>query len=95
SASKESSKGKSPAKTSKSSKSMTAEEPVEELIFEMASDDIEQTVDDVANDANPTPDDSTKTKDKDPNKDWFKQPLRPPTLDQEWNKHQVVVDPPK
>ncbi|GJV64698.1 hypothetical protein Tco_1475526 [Tanacetum coccineum] len=73
STSKESSKGKSPAKTSKSGKSVTVEEPVEELVFEMASDDIEQTIDDVANDVNQPPDDLTQTKDKDPKKDWFKQ----------------------
>ncbi|GJV91360.1 retrovirus-related pol polyprotein from transposon TNT 1-94 [Tanacetum coccineum] len=95
STSKESSKCKSPAKTSKSGKSVTAEEPVEELIFEMASDDIEQTVDDVANDVNQPPNDSTQTKDKDPKKYWFKQPPRPPTPHQEWNKHQVVDDQPK
>ncbi|GJR87288.1 hypothetical protein Tco_0211299 [Tanacetum coccineum] len=53
STSKESSKGKSPAKTFKSSKSVTADEPV----FEMAFDDIEQTIDD----------DSTQNKDK----PWF------------------------
>ncbi|GKA09375.1 hypothetical protein Tco_0688706, partial [Tanacetum coccineum] len=34
-------------------------------------------------------------KDKDPKKDWFKQPPRPPTPDQEWNKHQVVDDQPE
>ncbi|GKD98570.1 hypothetical protein Tco_1382467, partial [Tanacetum coccineum] len=44
---KESSKGKSLVKTFKSGESVTAEELVEELAFEMASDDIEQTVDDV------------------------------------------------
>ncbi|GJY29211.1 hypothetical protein Tco_0404978 [Tanacetum coccineum] len=75
--------GKSPAKTSKSGKSVTAEEPVEEPVFEIASDDIEQTVDDVANDVDQLPDDSTQTKDKDPKKYWFKQPLRPPTPDPE------------
>ncbi|GJZ58425.1 hypothetical protein Tco_0613919 [Tanacetum coccineum] len=42
----ESSKGKSLAKTSKFGKSVTAEEPVEEPVFEIASDDVEQTVDD-------------------------------------------------
>ncbi|GJT64730.1 hypothetical protein Tco_1016210 [Tanacetum coccineum] len=41
STSKESSKGKSPIKTSKSGKYVTVEEPVEEPIFEMAFDDIE------------------------------------------------------
>ncbi|GKA72455.1 hypothetical protein Tco_0778671 [Tanacetum coccineum] len=44
STSKESSKGKSLVKTSKS---VTVEEQVEEPVFEMAFDDIEQTVDDV------------------------------------------------
>ncbi|GJU29246.1 hypothetical protein Tco_1172835 [Tanacetum coccineum] len=75
--------GKSPVKTSKSGKSMTAEELVEEPVFEMASDDIEQTVDAVVNDADQLPDDLTQTKDKDPKKDWFKQTPRPPTPDQE------------
>ncbi|GKC15582.1 hypothetical protein Tco_1012364, partial [Tanacetum coccineum] len=65
SASKESSKGKSLAKTSKSGKSVTTKEPVE-----MASYDFEQTVDDVANDADQPPDDSTQTKDKTPKQDW-------------------------
>ncbi|GJU26108.1 hypothetical protein Tco_1164729 [Tanacetum coccineum] len=89
------SKGKSPAKTSKSGKSVTAEEPVEEIVFEKAFVDTEQTIDDVVNDANQPPDDSTQTKDKDLNKDLFKQPPRPPTPDPEWNKHQVVDDQPE
>nr|GEU60388.1 putative ribonuclease H-like domain-containing protein [Tanacetum cinerariifolium] len=59
---KESSKGNSSAKTSKSSKFVTAEEPVEEPVFEMASDDTNQTVDDVANDTDQPPDDSTQIK---------------------------------
>ncbi|GJZ86395.1 hypothetical protein Tco_0658005 [Tanacetum coccineum] len=29
------------------------------------------------------------------NPDWFKQPPRPPTIDPEWNKHQVVLDQPE
>ncbi|GKE29986.1 hypothetical protein Tco_1445370, partial [Tanacetum coccineum] len=61
---KESSKGKSPAKTSKFGKSVTVEQPVKELIFEMASDDIEQTIDDVVIDIDQPPDDTTQTKDK-------------------------------
>nr|GEX83288.1 hypothetical protein [Tanacetum cinerariifolium] len=85
---KELSKGKSHAKTSKYGKSVTTEEPVEELFFVMASDDIKQTVDDVVNDDDQPPDDTTQTKEKAPKKDWFKQPPRPPTH----NKHQVVVD---
>ncbi|GJW12221.1 hypothetical protein Tco_1578048 [Tanacetum coccineum] len=83
STSKESSKGKSPAKTSKSSKSMTIEEPVEEPVFEMASNDIEQTIDDAVNDVDQPHDESTQAKDIDPKKDWFKQPLRPLTPDPE------------
>ncbi|GJT57502.1 hypothetical protein Tco_0992556 [Tanacetum coccineum] len=81
---KESSKGKYLAKTSKSGKSMTVEEPVE-----MASEDIKQIVDDVVTDADQILYDSTQTKDKAPKKDWFKQHLRPPTPDQEWNNCQV------
>nr|GEX13719.1 hypothetical protein [Tanacetum cinerariifolium] len=68
----DSSKGKSPAKTSKSSKSVTTEEPVKEPVIEMASDDMEHTIDDVANDADQSPDDSTQTKEKDPKKDCVK-----------------------
>ncbi|GJT34530.1 hypothetical protein Tco_0924949 [Tanacetum coccineum] len=65
---------------------MHAEEPV----FKMASYDIEQTVDDVANDVDQPPDDSTQTKDKAQKHDWFKQPPRPSTPDLEWNKRQVA-----
>ncbi|GJV98913.1 hypothetical protein Tco_1554165 [Tanacetum coccineum] len=66
--SKESSKGKSPAKTSKSGKSMTTEEPVKEPVFKMASNDIEQTVNDEVNDAGQPHDDSTQAKEKYPKK---------------------------
>ncbi|GKB80076.1 hypothetical protein Tco_0946971 [Tanacetum coccineum] len=55
--------------------------PNQEPVFEMASDDIEQTIDDVANDVDQPPDESTQTKDKDLNKYWFKQSPMPPTLD--------------
>ncbi|GKB24646.1 hypothetical protein Tco_0864047 [Tanacetum coccineum] len=92
---KESSKGKSPVKTSKSGKSVTVEELVEEPVFEMASDDIEQTIDDVVNDVDQPPNDTTQTKDKVPKYDWFKQPPRPPTPNPEWNKRQVVDNQPK
>nr|GEU71247.1 retrotransposon-related protein [Tanacetum cinerariifolium] len=70
STSKDSSKGKSPTKTSKSGKSMTTKELVEEPVIEIASDDMEHTIDDVANDADQSPDDSTQTKEKDPKKDY-------------------------
>ncbi|GKA54015.1 hypothetical protein Tco_0752964 [Tanacetum coccineum] len=68
STSKESSKGKSPAKTSKSGKSITTKELVEEPVFKMASNDIEQTVNDEVNDAGQPHDDSTQVKEKDPKK---------------------------
>ncbi|GKD35781.1 hypothetical protein Tco_1251290, partial [Tanacetum coccineum] len=48
--------------------------------------------DDVVNDVDQSPDDSTQTKDKVPKKYWFKQPPRPPTPDPKWNKRQVVDD---
>ncbi|GKB21810.1 hypothetical protein Tco_0855733 [Tanacetum coccineum] len=75
-----------------SKKSSTSKETSK--VFKMAFDDIEQTVDDMANDADQPPDDSTQTKDKDPKKDWFKQPPRPPNPDPKWNKCQVVDDQP-
>ncbi|GKA19908.1 hypothetical protein Tco_0699823 [Tanacetum coccineum] len=84
---KESSKGKSHAKTFKSGKSVTAEEPVEEPAVEIASEDIKQTIDDVVNDADQPPYDTTQTKDKAPKYDWFKQPLQPLTPNPEWNIH--------
>nr|GFA61873.1 hypothetical protein [Tanacetum cinerariifolium] len=63
---KELSKGKSPPKTFKSGKFVTAEELVKKPIIEMASNDIEQTIDDVVNDVDQPPDDMTQTKDKAP-----------------------------
>ncbi|GKG59995.1 hypothetical protein Tco_0609659, partial [Tanacetum coccineum] len=47
---KESSKGKTPPKTSKTGKSMTAEEPVEEPVQEVPVDVEESILDDVVND---------------------------------------------
>ncbi|GKE24583.1 hypothetical protein Tco_1436095, partial [Tanacetum coccineum] len=71
---KESSKGKSLAKTSKSGKSVTTEEPVEEPVFEIASDDVEQTVDD---------ENTVKTIDDTPEQPWFNdmiQAEKPPLM---------------
>ncbi|GJY20039.1 hypothetical protein Tco_0392605 [Tanacetum coccineum] len=48
---------------------------------------------DVARVDNQPQDTSQPKKDKTP--EWFKQPLRPPTLDPEWNKRQVVLDQPE
>ncbi|GJZ60684.1 hypothetical protein Tco_0616500, partial [Tanacetum coccineum] len=52
---KESSKGKYLAKTSKYGKSVTAKESVEEPVFKMALDDVEQTFDDKGGDAGQPP----------------------------------------
>ncbi|GJX42222.1 hypothetical protein Tco_0257212 [Tanacetum coccineum] len=52
---KESSIGKSPAKMSKSRKSVTTKESVEEPVFETASDDVEQTIDDKVGDVGQPP----------------------------------------
>ncbi|GKC24436.1 hypothetical protein Tco_1026586 [Tanacetum coccineum] len=79
---KESSKGKSPARTSKS---VTIKESVEELVFERASDDVEQTIDDKVGDDGQLPHiDSDETQadvaSKISKKDWFKKSPRPETL---------------
>ncbi|GJU43184.1 hypothetical protein Tco_1200450 [Tanacetum coccineum] len=94
---KESSKGKSLARTSKSSKFVNAKESVEEPAFEIASVDVEQTFDDKVADAGQlhhTDADETQgyvalriTK-----KDWFKKSPRPETLDPNWNTVKTVDD---
>ncbi|GJW55984.1 hypothetical protein Tco_0102715 [Tanacetum coccineum] len=78
---KETSKGKVPTKSSKTGKSATAQEPIEEPIAEVVMDDQETTeYEDVVNDAN-RPQDNVAPK---INKDtWFKQPPRPSTPDPE------------
>ncbi|GKC93074.1 hypothetical protein Tco_1158516, partial [Tanacetum coccineum] len=83
---KETSKGKAPTKSSKTGKSATAQEPIEEPIAEVVMDDQETTeYEDVVNDAD-RPQDNVAPK---INKDtWFKQPPRPSTPDPEWNKRQ-------
>ncbi|GJU71773.1 hypothetical protein Tco_1263178 [Tanacetum coccineum] len=97
---KESSKGKSPARTSKSGKSVTAKESVKEPIFEIASDDVEQTFDDKVGDAGQPPHiDADKTQPDDapriPKKDWLKEAPRPETLDPDWNTVKTVDDTPE
>ncbi|GJQ94936.1 hypothetical protein Tco_0006075 [Tanacetum coccineum] len=59
-------------------------------------DDLETTTnEDVVNDVD-FPQDYLAPKTNKPSRDtWFKQPLRPPTPDPEWNKHQVVTDQPE
>ncbi|GJV83595.1 hypothetical protein Tco_1523493 [Tanacetum coccineum] len=90
---KETSKGKALTKSSKTGKSATAQELIEEPIDNVVMDDLEITAnEDVVNDAD-CPQDYVAPK---TNKDtWFKQPPRPPTPDPEWNKRQVVIDQPE
>ncbi|GJQ92604.1 hypothetical protein Tco_0003743 [Tanacetum coccineum] len=90
---KETPKGKAPSKGPITGKSATAKEPIEEPIIEVEMDDpVNTAAEDVALNADQLHDDSTQAKDKALKQDWFKQPLRPPTPDPEWNKRQVVLD---
>ncbi|GJV11195.1 hypothetical protein Tco_1352736 [Tanacetum coccineum] len=88
---KESSKGKTPPKTSMTGKSIHAEETVEEDTHEMAIDVEEPTQDNAEKNADqPQNKDVPKTS-KIPNKDWFKQPPRPPTPDPGWNTFLTII----
>ncbi|GJZ42112.1 hypothetical protein Tco_0588998 [Tanacetum coccineum] len=93
---KETSKGKAPSKSSKTGKSVTTHELIEEPIAEVVMDDLETTAnEDVVNDANRHQDNVAPKTDKSSRDTWFKQPPRPPTPDPEWNKRQVVTDQPE
>ncbi|GJV70839.1 retrovirus-related pol polyprotein from transposon TNT 1-94 [Tanacetum coccineum] len=87
---KETPKGKAPSKGSKTGKSGSAKEPVEEPIAEVVMEDAGE---DVVHDADQPQDASKPKTDKTP--EWFKQPPRPPTPDLKWNKRQVVLDQPE
>nr|GEW93399.1 hypothetical protein [Tanacetum cinerariifolium] len=77
---KETPKGKAPSKGSKTGKSASTKELVEEPIAEVEIDYALYTAaEDVVHDANQPNDDCTQFKDKYLMQDWFKQPLRPPT----------------
>ncbi|GKA20214.1 hypothetical protein Tco_0700203 [Tanacetum coccineum] len=89
SSTKDTPKGKAITKGSKAGKSASAKEPVDEPIAEVVMDDASN---DVSRDDNQTQDTSEPKTRKTLNPDWFKQPPRPPTLDLEWNKRQVVLD---
>nr|GEX29527.1 hypothetical protein [Tanacetum cinerariifolium] len=89
SASKESSKGNTPPKSSKSGKHVTTKEPDKEHVHDMSLHVEENIVDEMGN-ADEHPDGEAA-----PKNDWFKQPLRPPTPDREWNQCQVINDQPK
>ncbi|GKB86009.1 hypothetical protein Tco_0958281 [Tanacetum coccineum] len=77
---KETSKGKAPSKGSKTGKSASLKELVEEPIAEVAMDDAGEDV--VRDDDQPQDTSEPKTV-KTPNPEWFKQPPRPPTHDPE------------
>ncbi|GJR42029.1 hypothetical protein Tco_1310132 [Tanacetum coccineum] len=81
---KETLKGKTPTKGSKTGKSASVKEPVEESIAEVIMDDVGDDV--VCDDDQPQATSEPKTS-KTLNPEWFKQPPRPPTSDHEWNKH--------
>ncbi|GJV86038.1 hypothetical protein Tco_1525936 [Tanacetum coccineum] len=92
STSKESTNGKTPPKTYKTGKYVHAEETFEEATHEVAMDVEEPTQENAENNVDqPQSKDALKTL-KIPNKDWFKQPPRPPTPDPEWNIVQTVSD---
>nr|GEU43560.1 hypothetical protein [Tanacetum cinerariifolium] len=92
SSTKETPKGKDSSKGSKTGKSASAKEQVKEPIAEVVMDD---AGDDVVHDDD-QPQDASKPKiAKTPIPEWFTQPPRPPTLDPEWNKRQVVLDQPE
>ncbi|GJR42026.1 hypothetical protein Tco_1310129 [Tanacetum coccineum] len=78
-------------KGSKTGKSASIKEPIEEPIAEVIIDD---DGDDVVRDDDQPQDASEPKTSKTLNPEWFKQPLRPPTPDPEWNKRQVVIDQP-
>ncbi|GKF67142.1 hypothetical protein Tco_0196821, partial [Tanacetum coccineum] len=86
SSTKEIPKGKTLTKGSKTGKSASAKELVEEPIAEVVMDD-------AGDDEDQPKVVSQPRKDKTP--EWFKQPPRPPTPDLEWNKRQVVLDQPE
>ncbi|GJX29587.1 hypothetical protein Tco_0237666 [Tanacetum coccineum] len=94
-ASKESSKGNTPPKSSKSGKSITIEEPDEEYVHHISLNAQENIIDEMGK-VNEQPDGEAEPNTENaPKNDWFKQPPRPPTPDPEWNKCQVVDDQPE
>ncbi|GJT29706.1 reverse transcriptase domain-containing protein [Tanacetum coccineum] len=72
-----------PSKGSKTNKFASENEPVEEPIAEVVIDDVHE---DLVLDEDQPQAASQPKKNKTP--EWFKQPLRPPTPDPEWNKRQ-------
>ncbi|GJW48157.1 hypothetical protein Tco_0079803 [Tanacetum coccineum] len=91
SSTKETPKGKTLTKSSKTGKSTLANESVEESIAEVIINDASDDV--VRGDDQPQAASEPKTS-KTLNPEWFKQPPRPPTPDPEWNNRQVVLNQP-
>ncbi|GKA45517.1 hypothetical protein Tco_0738313, partial [Tanacetum coccineum] len=87
SASKESSKRNTQPKSSKSGKSVIAEEPDEEHVHDMSLDAEENIVDKIGNANEQLDGEAAPYTDNAPNNNWFKQPPRPPTPDPEWNNY--------
>nr|GEY03783.1 hypothetical protein [Tanacetum cinerariifolium] len=92
SSTKETPKGKTPSKDSKTGKFAFTKELVEEPIAEVVMDDMGN---DVVRDDDQPKDASEPKIAKTLNLEWLKKPPRLPTPDPEWNKHQVVLDQPK
>ncbi|GKD90507.1 hypothetical protein Tco_1366014 [Tanacetum coccineum] len=93
--SKETSKGNASPKASKTDKPVNAKETVAEPTEEVTIDAKENIVNDMGNtDEQPDGEAALKTNNALKN-DWFKQPLRPPTPDSEWNKGKVIEDGPE
>ncbi|GKE43807.1 hypothetical protein Tco_1471091, partial [Tanacetum coccineum] len=91
SASKETSKGDTLLKYSKIGKYASVKESVKEANFEVTMGE-EEPVQENVNDADQPQANPEQQIDNAPKKNWFKQPPRPPTLDLEWNKCQVIDD---
>ncbi|GKF04615.1 hypothetical protein Tco_0035283 [Tanacetum coccineum] len=81
SSTKETPKGKAPSKGSKTGKSVSTKEPVEEPIIEVVMDD--NAGEDVVHDDDQPHNTSKPKTDKTLNLEWFKKPPRPPTPDLE------------
>ncbi|GJW66687.1 hypothetical protein Tco_0121111, partial [Tanacetum coccineum] len=88
--SKETSKGDTLPKSSKTDKSASTEKTVKEATHEVTIGK-EEPVQENVNDADQPQDDEPRTY-KFP---WFKKPPRPATLDPEWNTPKIMDDQPK
>nr|GEY23919.1 retrovirus-related Pol polyprotein from transposon TNT 1-94 [Tanacetum cinerariifolium] len=93
---KETFEGKASTKSSKTGKSATTKEPVEEPITEESMDDTTHYEGkDMAHDDDQVKDSSKPKTDKTVRQGWFTQAPRPPTPDPEGNKCRIVTDQPK